>query len=177
MPDVVRVVPAQFAVALRYTRRASADHSALCVPVQSFASIGCAAPLASIVFDASTLPSCTVATFTTSAFDVGVMHTTGALLGTSASGAAAVQQPSHPCQRDPLACCAAPVAAVSETSAAAMAAVRVAWASRFIVTLICRSSLEPERDAKRDGHARQVDLVEPTVAVTHRRAGPQITRI
>jgi hypothetical protein len=89
---------------------------------------------------ASTLPSCTVATFTTSAFDVGVMHTSGAALGISASGAAGVQHPSHPCQREPLVCCAALVVAESDTSATAMAAARVAWTSRFFVTLIARSS-------------------------------------
>jgi len=68
------------------------------------------------------------------------MQTSGAALGMRASGAVPVQQPSHPCQREPLDCCAALVVAESDTSATAMAALHVAWTSRFFVTLIARSS-------------------------------------
>jgi hypothetical protein len=132
----VRVVPAQVATAFRYTRRPSDDHWARSVPVQSFASTGCSTPLASMCFVAITFPSAIVVTSTASAFEVGVMQTSGAPLGIGTSGAVAVQHPRYPCQREPLLDCATPAAADSDRSAAAMATERVAAARRSILILI-----------------------------------------
>ncbi len=97
---VIVTAPSQVAVALRNTRRPSPDQRAVCDPVQPSELMVLGTPLASMVSRRVMLLPRIASTSTTSALDVGVMHTARDVVCTPAESRGTVDQhPYQPCQR------------------------------------------------------------------------------